>query len=159
MVASSALTSVFPEDYVSFDPALHRITGENYKLGFATPKLWVDYLTLSDGSVDIIDRTPKLRACPTVQASLSANAGGALSRGFLAERSSFRENHAARAAPYVVQAGQDHRNAGGVHKAHFGRRQYGSGMGGRTACHGFLEPRGIRRRHLDQELSLATRIM
>ena len=63
VVASSALTSVFPEDYVSFDPALHRITGENYKLGFATPKLWVDYLTLSDGSVDIIDRTPKLRAC------------------------------------------------------------------------------------------------
>lgn len=63
VVASSALTSVFPEDYVSFDPALHRITGENYKLGFATPKLWADYLTLSDGSVDILDRTPKLRAC------------------------------------------------------------------------------------------------
>jgi hypothetical protein len=59
LVHSSHLTATTGADYVSFDRVTHRINGTAYSLGFATPRLWADYLTLQD-QTDILDRT-KLR--------------------------------------------------------------------------------------------------
>jgi hypothetical protein len=50
-------------DYVQFDGSSHRITGSNYTLGFATPKAWLDYMTLGTSETDILDRAPKVRLC------------------------------------------------------------------------------------------------
>ena len=63
LVHSTTLTPTFTADYVSFDPSLHRINGITYHLGYATPRPWMDYLTLGDGMVDILDRAPKSRLC------------------------------------------------------------------------------------------------
>ncbi|MBC8263636.1 MAG: hypothetical protein H8E47_05870 [Anaerolineales bacterium] len=63
LVHSASLAPTFTADYVSFDPSLHRINGVTYHLGYATPRPWMDYLTLGDGIVDILDRAPKSRLC------------------------------------------------------------------------------------------------
>jgi hypothetical protein len=63
LVRSTVLTPTFAADYVSFDSFLHRINGVTYHLGYATPRPWMDYLTLGDGLVDILDRAPKTRLC------------------------------------------------------------------------------------------------
>ncbi len=63
LVYSAALTPKFTADYVSFDSFLHRIDGVTYHLGYATPRPCMDYLTLGDGMVDILDRAPKSRLC------------------------------------------------------------------------------------------------
>jgi len=63
LVRSTVLTPTFAADYVSFDSFLHRINGVTYHLGYATPRPWMDYLTLGDGMVDILDRAPKSRLC------------------------------------------------------------------------------------------------
>ena len=63
LVHSATLTPTFTADYVSFNPYLHRINGVTYHLGYATPRPWMDYLTLGDGIVDILDRAPKSRLC------------------------------------------------------------------------------------------------
>jgi hypothetical protein len=63
LVRSSVLIPTFTADYVSFDSFLHRINGVTYHLGYATPRPWMDYLTLGDGMVDILDRAPKSRLC------------------------------------------------------------------------------------------------
>ena len=63
LVRSTVLTTTFTADYVSFDPLLHRINGVAYHLGYATPRPWMDYLTLGDSMVDILDRAPKSRLC------------------------------------------------------------------------------------------------
>lgn len=57
VVQSNILDRTFTVDYVSFDSFLHRINGATYHLGFATPRPWIDYLTLGDNVVDILDRT------------------------------------------------------------------------------------------------------
>lgn len=63
LVHSTELTTTFTTDYVSFDPSLHRINGTTYQVGYATPRPWMDYLTLSGGVADILDRAPKTRLC------------------------------------------------------------------------------------------------
>lgn len=63
LVHSSTLTPTFTADYVGFDLFLHRINGATYHLGYATPRPWMDYLTLGDSIVDILDRAPKNRLC------------------------------------------------------------------------------------------------
>jgi hypothetical protein len=63
LVHSRVLTQTFAADYVNFDPATHRINGETYSLGFATPHAWADYLTLGNSGVNILDRT-KIRFGP-----------------------------------------------------------------------------------------------
>jgi len=63
LVRSRVLDPTSPDDYVDFDPAAHRINGENYSLGFATPDPWADYLTLGGSGVDILDRTKMRLAC------------------------------------------------------------------------------------------------
>jgi hypothetical protein len=63
LVHSATLTPTFTADYVSFNSFLHRINGVTYHLGYATPRPWMDYLSLGDGMVDILDRAPKSRLC------------------------------------------------------------------------------------------------
>ena len=63
LVHSATLTPTFTADYVSFDSLLHRINGVTYHLGYATPRPWMDYLSLTDGVTDILDRAPKSRLC------------------------------------------------------------------------------------------------
>jgi hypothetical protein len=57
LVHSGTLAPTFAEDYVDFDEASHRLIGEVYRLGLATPNPWIDYLTLGTSNVDILDRT------------------------------------------------------------------------------------------------------
>lgn len=57
LVQSSILDSTFVTDYVHFDLTNHRLTGSGYSLGFDTPNLWADYLSLGTSSVDILDRS------------------------------------------------------------------------------------------------------
>lgn len=64
VVRSPTLDQTFSADYVSFNGGTHRITGENYTLGYNTPNPWADYLTLGSSSTDILDRN-KFRACNT----------------------------------------------------------------------------------------------
>jgi pimeloyl-ACP methyl ester carboxylesterase len=61
LVRSPALKLAPTADYVGFDTSLHHIDSSVYHLGFATPKAWIDYLSLADSGVDILDRT-KLQA-------------------------------------------------------------------------------------------------
>jgi hypothetical protein len=63
LVSSTVLTQTTDADYVDFDLAAHRINGQAYSLGFATPDAWVEYLRLNGSVVDILDRTPKMRLC------------------------------------------------------------------------------------------------
>jgi hypothetical protein len=63
LVHSRVLTRTFAGDYVDFDPATHRINGETFSLGFATPNPWANYLTLGTGGVDILDRTKMRLLC------------------------------------------------------------------------------------------------
>lgn len=63
VVRSSTLSQTFTADYVGFDTFLHRITGTTYEVGFATPKPWLDYLSVGGSFVDILDRAPKNRLC------------------------------------------------------------------------------------------------
>jgi len=63
LVRSPALRSAPTADYVGFDPALHRIDGGAYHLGFATPNAWADYLSLGSGGADILDRTKLFADC------------------------------------------------------------------------------------------------
>ncbi len=63
LVHSASLTPTFTTDYVSFDASLHRINGAMYHVGYATPRPWMDYLTLSGSVADILDRAPKTRLC------------------------------------------------------------------------------------------------
>lgn len=63
LVRSSALERTFTTDYVSFAPALHRIIGQTYRLGFATPQPWMNYLALGDSDVDILDRSKTRLYC------------------------------------------------------------------------------------------------
>lgn len=63
LVRSRVLTQTLTADYVGFDPATHRIHGEIYSLGFATPRPWADYLTLGNSGVDILDRTKMRLNC------------------------------------------------------------------------------------------------
>jgi hypothetical protein len=57
VVRSSTLSRTFTADYVSIDPFLERISADNYHLGFARLRQWMDYLTLNESTVDILDRT------------------------------------------------------------------------------------------------------
>ena len=47
-------------DYVRFDAETQRIVTNNYVLGFAGIRPWIDHLSLGDSAIDIVDRT-KLR--------------------------------------------------------------------------------------------------
>ncbi|MGD2179466.1 MAG: Ig-like domain-containing protein, partial [Anaerolineae bacterium] len=53
---SSLLTPTATSDYVDFDAAEHRIRGQGYSLGFGTTHPLFEYLALSGGDVDILDR-------------------------------------------------------------------------------------------------------
>jgi hypothetical protein len=66
LVHSRVLTPTFTADYVDFDPGTHRINGETYSLGFATPDPWADYLVLSGSGVDILDHTKMRLFCQFV---------------------------------------------------------------------------------------------
>ena len=72
VVRSTDLSQTFTGDYVSFDATSHRITGESYRIGFASAasdptrtKSYLDYLTLGSGA-NILDRSPKFRLCNRV---------------------------------------------------------------------------------------------
>ena len=76
VVRSSTLSRTFTADYVSFDLDQHRLIGVTYRLGFATPKPWIDYLAFAGNETDILDRT-KTRLfcrvpviCPITEAKL-----------------------------------------------------------------------------------------
>jgi hypothetical protein len=63
LVHSGVLTQAFAADYVDFDPASHRINGEAFSLGFATPHPWADHLALGGSGVNILDRTKMRLFC------------------------------------------------------------------------------------------------
>lgn len=63
VVRSASILPVLTHDYVTFNPATHRILGSNYAVGFASPRPWLDYLALGGSAIDILDRAPKYRYC------------------------------------------------------------------------------------------------
>jgi hypothetical protein len=64
---STALSRTFTADYVSYDDGNDRITSPGrYALGFNAASGFVDYLTLGDGSPNLLDRN-KLRISGTVE--------------------------------------------------------------------------------------------
>jgi len=63
LMYSSALTPTFSTDYVRWDAFHHRVHTANYQLGYATPQPWMDYLTLGNSTLNILDRAPKSRLC------------------------------------------------------------------------------------------------
>lgn len=62
VVQAAGANQTFTQDYVIFKTSNNRVIGSTYKLGFTDTQQWFDYLVLGDGP-DILDRTPKLRAC------------------------------------------------------------------------------------------------
>jgi hypothetical protein len=66
LVHSWILTPSFVTDYVDFDVVNHRLSSERYRLGFATPDPWVDYLTLGTSSVDLLDRSKSRLFCSVI---------------------------------------------------------------------------------------------
>jgi pimeloyl-ACP methyl ester carboxylesterase len=63
LVHSGALTSTLADDYVTFDPDLHRIDTASYSLSFASTHSGFGYLALGGSGVNILDRT-KTRVYP-----------------------------------------------------------------------------------------------
>lgn len=63
IVHSEQLDIEFSEDYVSFDSSNHRINGQTLSLGFATPKVYADYISLGGSGIDILDRSKLALFC------------------------------------------------------------------------------------------------
>jgi hypothetical protein len=63
VVRSASFPPILTNDYVTFNGSNHRIIGNNYTLGFASPRPWLDYLALGGSGIDILDRAPKYRYC------------------------------------------------------------------------------------------------
>ena len=77
VVHSTSLKKTFTDDYVKFGTTNHLMTGQTYRLRFATPDPWVDSLTLFGGTTDLLDRNKSRLDCDNLLCPITEESAGA----------------------------------------------------------------------------------